>query len=755
MSTEFFYILLVGLLFLLAMFDLTVGVSNDAVNFLNSSIGSKSGNIKIIFLIAALGVFIGAAFSNGMMEIARNGIFQPQHFYFREILFICIATMVTDVILLDLFNTLGLPTSTTVSLVFELLGATFAMATIKIFNNPDFTYAILLNTDKALQVIMGIFLSVAIAFFFGSFIQYITRLVFTFDFKKKMKYFAALFGGIAITAIIYFMLIKGLKDTNFMTTYLKDEIHNKTGLILLFCFVFFTALMQLLYWLKVNLLKIIVLTGTFSLALAFAGNDLVNFIGVPLAGFSAFQSYIAAGGGSLDMIEPMTTLASVKNGGVIYTAPTLFLLAAGAIMVATLITSKKARNVIKTEISLARQGEGEEMFSSSALARNIVRGSRRMSTYVVNHTPNSVSRWLNKRFSREGVKLEDGAAFDQLRAAVNLIVASSLIALGTSLKLPLSTTYVTFMVAMGTSLSDRAWGRESSVYRVSGVINVIGGWLITAIAAFIVTAIFMTIIWFGGGVALVIIIAIAITILIRSQIQFRRRNKKENSSKIMAEILSSDNTDESLVLLRKYCKENSIDTLKYLKERYKQVTFAFCIEDVKTLRNLSAKIDSHKDDVKKMKRMGMLGIRKLSATDAFERGLYFHQANDFIGELIYDIARMSVACEEHIDNNFNPLDEEQKKELKETTENVTNFLQEAINILETGDFEARKDLYINNKDLVNQFNQMKRRQLKRIQLNQASTKVSMVYISIVQETQNIVSYTINLLKVNRKLQENS
>jgi phosphate/sulfate permease len=755
MNIENFYILLVGLLFLLAMFDLNVGVANDAVNFLNSAIGSKTAKLRTLLIIAALGVFVGASFSNGMMEIARNGIFQPQHYYFKEIIFICIAAMVTDIILLDLFFSFWLPTSTTVSLVFELLGATFAMATIKIFHNPDFTYAILLNTDKALQVILGIFLSVGIAFFIGTLIQYIVRLALTFDFKKKLKYFAGLFGGIAITALVYFMLIKGLKDTSFMTAELKAEIKNHTGAVLLLCFAFFTVLMQFLYWLKVNILKIVVLVGTFSLALAFAGNDLVNFIGVPLAGFSAFQTYIASGGGNLDMVEPMTTMASVNNGGVVYTAPWYFLLTAGAVMVFTLFTSKKARRVIKTEISLARQGEGEEMFSSSALARNIVRGSRRMGTYIVNNTPTSVARWLNKRFSREGVKLEDGAAFDQLRAAVNLVVAGSLIAFGTSLKLPLSTTYVTFMVAMGTSLADRSWGRESAVYRVSGVINVIGGWFITAIAAFFVAAIFMLVIWYGGGIALAILVAIAVSILIRSQIKFRRKNKNESSSQTMTEILASDDTDESLVLLRKYCKENSIDTLNYLKERYQQVVFAFCKEDAKTLRNLAGKIDSHKDDVKKMKRMGTLGIRKLSATDAFERGLYFHQANDFIGELIYDLARMSVACEEHINNNFNPLDDEQKAELRATVENVKNFLQEAIHIIESGNYEARKDLYINNKDLVNQFNHMKRRQLKRIQVNQASTKVSMVYISIVQETQNIVSYTINLLKVNRKLQENS
>jgi phosphate/sulfate permease len=756
MNIETFYIFLVGFLLFLAFCDLIIGVSNDAVNFLSSAIGSRSGKIQTIFTVAALGVFIGASFSNGMMEVARNGIFQPQHFFFRELVLIFVAVMLTDVILLDLFNTLGMPTSTTVSLVFELLGATFAMATIKIFNHPDdYTFGMLINTDKVLQVTFGIFLSVAIAFIIGTFVQYLVRLAFTFNYKRYLKYFAGLFGGIAITAIVYFILIKGLKDLSFMTTEMKAEMLANSKKVLILCFFCCVALMQLLYWFKVNILKVIVLTGTFALALAFAGNDLVNFLGIPLAGLSAFQSYMAHGGGALDMVQPMTALASVKNGGELYHAPWYFLVCAGLVMVVTLIGSKKARRVIKTSVSLSHQGEGEEMFSSSALARNIVRGMRRMKTYINAHTPNSFSRWVNKRFSREGITLEEGASFDQLRASVNLVIASSLIALGTSLKLPLSTTYVTFMVAIGTSLADRAWGRESAVYRVSGVVNIIGGWFITAFAAFLITAIIMSIIWFGGIIALAILIAITIFILIRNQIVFTKKNKKENNSQIIADIVSNEDSNEALELLRKYCKENSLDTLLYLAERYKQVVDAFCNEDVKTLRNLSAKIDSHKDDVKKIKRMGTLGIRKLSETDAFERGLYFHQANDFIGELIYDIARMSVACEEHIDNNFTPLDAEQKKELLNTKENVSQFLQEAASIIETGNYEARKELYINNKDLVNQFSQMKRRQLKRIQINHASTKVGMVYINIIHETHNIVSYTINLLKVNRKLQENS
>lgn len=740
---------LVALLFVLAIFDLTIGVSNDAVNFLHSAVGSKAANIKVVLIIAAIGVFVGATFSNGMMEIARRGIFQPQEFFFYEIILILVAAMVTDVILLDLFNNLGLPTSTTVSLVFELLGATFAVASIKIIQDPNLSYELLLNTDKALQVILAIFVSVALAFFFGTIVMYLTRVLFTFNYKVNMKFFGAIFGGIAVTSIIYFMLIKGLKDTTFMNGDNKDYIQNHTSEILLVCFGFFTVLMQCLMWLRVNILKIVVLVGTFALAFAFAGNDLVNFIGMPLAGFSAFKEYMAQGGGDIYNTLKMEALNSPA------VTEWYFLIIAGAIMVTALVFSKKAKKVINTSIGLSKQGDTDEMFSSSNIARNVVRGTRRMATYIVNVTPNSVSNWLNDRFSREGIKEEDNAAFDLLRASVNLVVASSLIAIGTSFKLPLSTTYVTFMVAMGASLADRAWGRESAVYRVSGVINVVGGWFITAIAAFSITAVIAVGLYFGGKIAVLILILVAAIVLIRSQISFKRKSNKVVASKTVDDLLSSDNPDEALQILRKYSKENAIETLHYVSERYSQVIDAFCNEELKILRNLSGKIDSHKDDVKKIKRLGTLGIRKLSPTDAFERGLYFYQANDFIGELIYSLSKISVACEEHIANNFNPLNEEQKEELQKTKTSIVEFINNCLDILDAGTFEENYNYYANNEEYLEDFHTMKRKQLKRIQLYQQSTKASLVYISIVQETQTIVSYTTNIMKVNRKLLQNS
>lgn len=749
MIFEQYYIILLVVLFLLAVFGIYIGVSNDAVNFLQSAVGSKAANIKVILMIAAIGIFLGSGFSNGMMDIARQGVFSPEYYSFQEVMIILVSTMMMGVILMDLFNVLGLPTSTTVSLVFGLLGAAFAVASIKInqaTNDAPLTYGMLLNTEKALQVVLAIFISVALAFFFGTLIMYLTRILFTFNYIPRLKYFAGIFGGVAITAIVYFMLLKGIKDTSFMNHQGKMWVDTHSGTILLISFLTFSILMQLLHWMKVNTLKIIVLTGTGALAFAFAGNDLVNFIGVPLAGFSAYK--IATANGALDINMLMELLREPAH------TELYILIASGAIMVFALITSKKSKNVIKTSINLSRQNDGDEMFSSSAIARNIVRGSRRMGTFIVQNTPNQVKKWTSSRFSKEGISMENDAAFDLIRASIGLVVASSLIAIGTSLKLPLSTTYVTFMVAMGASLADKAWGRESAVYRVSGVINVVGGWFITAIAAFIITAIMSVILYFGGIVAMTIFVLIVALVLIRNQISFSKKSKHEDKNQVIVDLLASDNEENSLALLRKYSKTNAIQTLEYIIERYEQVIDAFCEEDLKVLRNLSGKIDSHKDDVKKIKRLGTLGIRKLSPSDAFERGLYFYQSNDFIGEMVYALAKISVACEDHISNNFNSLSDEQKEELQSTKKALHDFLTDCIQILENEDFESRRELYINNKWLLTDFHEMKRRQLKRVQIENASTKVSMVYLNVIQETHTLVSYTTNLLKVNRKLIQN-
>ena len=523
---ESIYLGIVIFLFLLAIFDLTVGVSNDAVNFLNSAIGAKAASFKTIILIAAVGIFCGATMSNGMMEIARHGIFRPEAFHFNELMCIFLAVMVTDVVLLDIFNTLGMPTSTTVSMVFELLGGTFALAMLKIAAGPEsLTFAELLNTEKALTVILGIFLSVAIAFFFGTLVQYLSRIIFTFNYTTKLKWTIGLFGGIAVTAIIYFMLIKGIKDASFMTDAHKLWVKDNTLTIVGGCFVFFTVLMQILHWCKVNVFKVIVLLGTFALAMAFAGNDLVNFVGVPLAGFSSYTDFMANGNGVANdylmgaLNEPAKT-------------PFIFLFLSGVIMVISLITSKKAQNVIKTSVDLSRQDDGNEMFGSSAIARSLVRSMTTLGNNISKIIPEKVKVWLDSRFNKDEAILANGAAFDLVRASVNLVLAGLLIALGTSLKLPLSTTYVAFMVAMGSSLADRAWGRESAVFRVTGVLSVIGGWFITAGAAFIICFFVTMIMYFGGMTAMVIMIGVAAFILIRSNNKYRKKMKSEKQDDV-------------------------------------------------------------------------------------------------------------------------------------------------------------------------------------------------------------------------------
>ena len=415
---ETFYLFLVIFLFVLAIVDLSVGVSNDAVNFLNSAIGARAASFKVIIAIAAVGVFVGAALSNGMMDIARHGIYQPQHFYFSEIMCILAAVMLTDVVLLDIFNSLGMPTSTTVSMVFELVGGTVAIALVKIASSSGaLQLGDLLNTEKAFTVILGIFLSVAIAFFFGVIVQYLSRILFSFNYKKSSKYFIGLFGGLAATSIIYFMLIKGLKTSSFMTGEFKDMVYANTGMIVLGCMVFFTILMQVLHWLKVNVFKVVILMGTFALALAFAGNDLVNFIGVPLAGYSSYMDLMAQGGTTTTDTFLMTSLLGPAQ------TPWYFLVGSGIVMVIALATSKKAQNVVKTSLDLSRQSDGEESFGTSPVARVLVRNCSNISATILSIVPTPVKNWIDSRFNQSEMIMDDKASFDLVRASVNVVLS--------------------------------------------------------------------------------------------------------------------------------------------------------------------------------------------------------------------------------------------------------------------------------------------------------------------------------------------
>lgn len=749
---ETFYLFLVIFLFVLAVFDLSVGVSNDAVNFLNSAIGSRAASFKVIMVIAAIGIFVGASLSNGMMDIARHGIYQPQHFFFSEIMCILLAVMLTDVVLLDIFNSLGMPTSTTVSLVFELLGGTVAIALVKIAHSDGaLQLGNLLNTDKAFTVILAIFLSVAIAFFFGTVVQYLSRLIFTFNYKKHTKYFIALFGGLAATSIIYFMLIKGLKESAFMDGELKTLIYSNTDKVVWGAFIFFTILMQVLHWLKVNVFKVIVLMGTFALALAFAGNDLVNFIGVPLVGYSSYIDLMAQGGTTTTDTFLMESLLAPAQ------TPWYFLVGSGLVMVIALATSKKAHSVVKTSLDLARQSEGNESFGTSPVARMLVRTCNNASSTLLSVVPPRVKDWIDSRFNNDEIILEDRASFDLVRASVNVVLSGLLIALGTSLKLPLSTTYVAFMVAMGSSLADRAWGRESAVYRITGVLSVIGGWFITAGAAFTICFLVAIIIYFGGIAAMAAMVGLAVYMLIRSQVAYKKKLKKEalkeEVNTTVAKLRDTTDSHEALSLFREHSREELNSVLLFAADALDRSVHGFMNENLRELRKVLNEVEEKKVHLKQVKRVGTLGVTHLEHDIAVEKGLYYYQGNDFASEIIFSIRRLTEPSKEHVDNNFSPLSEVQKGDFGKMTESIIAYLKRSASMIEKNDYHRLDDVVAESVTLTSQLTALKKGELKRIQGQSGSTKVSMVYLNMVQEAQNVVSFTANLVKVSRKFQK--
>lgn len=749
---ETFYLFLVIFLFVLAIFDLSVGVSNDAVNFLNSAIGSKAASFRVIMVIAAVGIFVGASLSNGMMDIARHGIFQPQHFFFSEIMCILLAVMLTDVVLLDIFNSLGMPTSTTVSLVFELLGGTVALSLMKIANSDGMLQlGDLVNTDKAFTVILAIFLSVAIAFFFGAIVQYISRLLFTFNYKKHSKYFIALFGGLAATSILYFMLIKGLKESAFMEGDLKAAIYNNTDKVVWGAFIFFTILMQILHWLKISIFKVVILMGTFALALAFAGNDLVNFIGVPLVGYSSYIDLMAQGGTATPDTFLMNSLLGAAQ------TPWYFLVGAGMVMVIALSTSKKAHNVVKTSLDLSRQSDGNENFGTSPVARVLVRTCNNAGSAILSVVPPRVKDWIDSRFNNDELILENKASFDLVRASVNVVLSGLLIAVGTSLKLPLSTTYVAFMVAMGSSLADRAWGRESAVYRITGVLSVIGGWFITAGAAFMICFLVALLIYLGGIAAMAAMVGLAIYMLIRNQIMYKKKMKKEalreEVNTTVAKLRETTDKREALSLFREHSREELNDVLRFAATEMDKSVHGFMDENLRDLRKVLIAIEEKKAHLKQVKRVGTLGVTQLDHDIAVEKGLYYYQGNDFASEIVFSIRRLTEPCKEHVDNNFSPLSDVQKDDFGKITDHIVAFLNHCAVMVEKNDYHRLDDLITESTTLTSQLTALKKGELKRIQGQSGSTKVSMVYLNMVQEAQNVVSFTANLMKVSRKFQK--
>ncbi|MFP4287954.1 MAG: inorganic phosphate transporter [Bacteroidales bacterium] len=738
---ENIYLFFVVALFILAISDLVVGVGNDAVNFLNSAIGSKVASFKVIMGIAAIGVLFGATFSSGMMEVARSGVFFPDKFYFNEIMILFLAVMITDIILLDAFNTFGLPTSTTVSIVFELLGAAVAVALFKVINSPEGAEGLnaYINSARALTIISGILLSVVISFTVGAIVQFFSRMLFTFNIQKSMPYFGAIWGSIAITAIIHFILVKGAKGASFMTPEVASWIMNNTFLILSVSFITFGVFSQILISVfKVNIFKVIVLIGTFSIAMAFAGNDLVNFIGVPLAGYDSYMHFIQD-----PTIDPTNyTMESLLNP---VQTPTLFLLIAGVIMILALFFSKKARSVTQTEVDLARQEEGYERFSSSMFAKTVVRNSIELGKFLHKVLPAGLFTFLDRRFqmpSSKNKSLAETAHFDQLRASVNMFIASILISFATSLKLPLSTTYVTFMVAMGTSLADRAWGRESAVYRITGVLTVIGGWFFTAFSAFSVAFLFALFISWGGVVAGVFALLVAFFFLVRTNFIHKKRSesKKKEEDKLIKE------WDEKSVMNE--CKGNIVYTLEKVEKLYGDIITNFMKEHRKKLKKNRKKVQELNDYTKTLKKDVYITLKKLQY-DSIGTGHHYVQVLDYLREIAHCINFIVEPIYEHIDNNHPAFNDNQEQKFDLLSQKITSFFQDAVVILKEKKYDKLPDLIKYNNELLDNIEQIKVFQIKLIKEEKVGTRNSMVVFNLLTETKNILLHTVNVLKSHR------
>lgn len=731
------YLCIVIFLLCLAVFDLFVGVSNDAVNFLQSAIGARVAKFRTVLIIASVGVVLGAILSSGMMDVARHGIMTPSHYSFEQVMTIFLAVMTTDVIILDVFNSLGMPTSTTVSLVFELLGGAFVMATLISMSHPEWQYADLLNSDQALKTIIAIFVSVAIAFFFGIIVMWISRIVFTFNYKMHLRYSIAIFGGIAFTALTYFIFLKGIGKSPYLPTTWHDYIEEHMSVLLLGTFIASTVLMEILHLLHVNIFRFVVLMGTFALAMAFAGNDLVNFIGVPLAGLDSYQNYMANAHGAAPSGYLMSSLMESA------TTPPIYLLLAGVVMIISMATSKKAQNVIKTSVDLARQDEGDEMFGSSRAARAIARFTQQLNESVGRWMPKSISKWVDSRFNKQDVILaDDKAAFDVVRAAVNLVIASMLITVGTNYKLPLSTTYVTFMVAMGSSLADRAWSRESAVFRITGVLSVIGGWFITAGVAFVTCGVITLIMFYGGIVAKVIFMAIVIFSLIKSNQRYKKKLQEENHVQSAFQLMMRTR-DQDIVweLLRKQVSRTQSFVARFVLNEYNKILDAFAEESTRDLRHSRNEMKKEQTMLKKFRRQEMLALKRIPASVALEVNTWFHLGANADQQYLYCLSRMIDPIKEHVDNNFNPLPQQYYNEYQPIRMRINALMLDAQKQIETGRYDKYRETLAEADAVKDELSALRKHHIDRLQTSEGTEqlKVSLVYLNVLQESQEFLS----------------
>lgn len=736
------YLILVIILFVLAASDLIVGVANDAVNFLNSSLGSKVAPRHVILIVASFGVVVGTLFSSGMMEVARSGFFNPTRFTLNEVMVIFLGVMFTDVLLLDLFNTFGMPTSTTVSLVSSLLGGSVVLGLVKLSQAGKGIEQLgdYINTARALGIFSAILLSVVVSFVAGALVQYLSRLLFTFNYEKTIKRYGALWGALALTSITYFIFVKGAKGTSFLTEENINWILNHTMLVLGLNFLFWTIILQLFLWFtKVNILRPIVLVGTFSLALAFAANDLVNFIGVPLAGLASYQIALQNSnplGMTMDaLLEP----ARVNN---------FILIIAGLVMVGTLWFNKKARTVTKTEINLGRQFEGYEKFESSLLARNIVRFSINLGQAIKSKIPAGLYEKLDRRFDTTTTSLSkfdkrEKPAFDFIRAIVNLMVASSLISLGTAYKLPLSTTYVTFMVAMSTSFSDKAWGRESAVYRVSGVLTVIAGWFLTAFLAFMSTSILCLIMYYGKLPAIIVIVVFAMFLIIRSNLHHTKREKKA------AKLEASEISGEKTALL-----DNLVDDVKQFLSNahniYDDVYGGFINENRKKLKKAvkeSKDLDEHGSIIMGKLLQGAVLIEDTFSNDGLNLGKTVSSIKD-ISASLKDISKM---CYDHVDNNHSGFAKDQKEDFKELKNLITSEFDLVASKFSKKDLSKLEDLQEKIQDIKKSINKLDKNQVARIKKGDTKVRTNLLFMNILFKTEQISNNVSEIINFNKEL----
>jgi phosphate/sulfate permease len=743
-----FYLVLVILLFILAVSDLVVGVSNDAVNFLNSAIGSKVAPRHIIMIIASLGILAGATFSSGMMEVARKGIFNPQFFFFSEIMIIFLAVMLTDIILLDLFNTFGMPTSTTVSIVFELLGAAVAVSFLKISYAGEsfFELGNYINASSAVLIISGIFMSVLIAFVIGGIVQYFSRLLFSFHIESRIKWVGALWSGFALACLTYFLLIKGINGASFITDEFMVYVQENRLALFVGSFVFWTIGMQcLLLFTKVNILRVIVLFGTFALAMAFAGNDLVNFIGVPVAGFESYLAWVDSGQ------DPTVLSMNILNEPV--RTKTYLLLMAGLIMVITLWFSKKARSVTETEVNLGRQDEGSERFEPNAMARYLVRHSLRLGKGVEQFIPKKWMDKAEKNFQPLKIDLTEGEvfdppAFDLVRASVNLTVASILIAFATSLKLPLSTTYVSFMVAMGTSLSDKAWGRNSAVYRISGVLNVIGGWFFTAAVAFTAAATFASFIYFAGGIAIAILVLLAVVLISRTFILHGRKEKKKQKAKAFEQ-------DTSVILPEGIVQDTSqkvANTIDIVLRAYTDAIEGLLHENRSALAKAEKDIDELIEENELLKQQLFRLIERVQPEHVDMSRIYL-LVYDLEQDFLQSASLLVKLCSEYVENSLDPVMPYFKDVLEAMIARMNRYLEEVATIVRKEEFSQINSVLSEKNQFYLYIEEEIAEQVSTIQSEHMGMRMNMLVFSIQLETKDLIAVAARFVKLYKRAED--